>query len=173
MMGSCRSRGCARCWTRRCTTWRCWKDTPGTPQLFELYRAGYLELKEACLHFIQVLDPPAAPPSPPAATRVCRKGHAPYPVTRPECPQCVRERQQAKRQREAAARHTLEPHTAPETPEAAETPGPAPTDAWCLWCGMEIHTEEDDRRHQAQCPAARGEAPTPAEYVRSVREGEG
>ena len=71
------------------------------------------------------LDLAAAPAPPPPAASVemeplpagmkrCRKGHEPYPVSKPECPACVRERQQAKRQREAAARHAPEPDAAPD-----------------------------------------------------------
>jgi hypothetical protein len=45
-----------------------------------------------------------APPSPRAGMKQCGKGHALYPATKPECPQCVRERKQAYRRRQADKR---------------------------------------------------------------------
>jgi hypothetical protein len=47
--------------------------------------------------------PPALPPAP-AGMKQCGKGHAPYRATKPECPQCVRERKKASRERRAAER---------------------------------------------------------------------
>ena len=38
------------------------------------------------------------------AMKQCGKGHAPYPQAKPECPQCVRERKRAYRQRQADKR---------------------------------------------------------------------
>jgi hypothetical protein len=38
------------------------------------------------------------------AMKQCGKGHAPYPATKPECPQCVRERKKAYRRRQAEKR---------------------------------------------------------------------
>jgi hypothetical protein len=54
--------------------------------------------------------PPPAPevaaprPVAPTGMKVCRKGHAPYPAHKAECPTCTRERKREHRQRKAAAR---------------------------------------------------------------------
>ena len=58
---------------------------------------------------VPVPPPPPAPqpahlPHPPVGTAQCRKGHAPYPATKAECPQCVRERKRAYRKRQAEKR---------------------------------------------------------------------
>jgi hypothetical protein len=43
-------------------------------------------------------------PNTPVGMKQCSKGHAPYPASKPECPQCVRERKRAYRQRQADKR---------------------------------------------------------------------
>jgi hypothetical protein len=54
--------------------------------------------------------PPGAPkPTPPAGTKVCSKGHAPYSATKKECPHCVRLRQRVAKQRKAEVRRGESP----------------------------------------------------------------
>jgi hypothetical protein len=53
--------------------------------------------------------------------------------------------------------------------EQVPAPAPAAQEVWCLWCGMTIRTAEDEVQHREQCPAERGEAPSPAEYIAAVR----
>ena len=59
--------------------------------------------------------------------------------------------------------------SAPKPLDAAAEPTSESVGSLCLWCGMTIVTEEDEIRHQEQCAAARGEAPSPAEYIEAVR----
>lgn len=64
------------------------------------------EIAEALASQSPVPAPPPAvslPPAPEGQKR-CQKGHAPYPASKPECPQCARERKQAYRQRKADKR---------------------------------------------------------------------
>jgi hypothetical protein len=47
---------------------------------------------------------PEESPLAPAGMKQCGKGHAPYPASKAECPQCVRERTRAYRERKADKR---------------------------------------------------------------------
>jgi hypothetical protein len=49
-------------------------------------------------------EPPVQPaplPRPPVGMKQCKKGHAPYPATKAECPTCVRDRKQKQRENTA------------------------------------------------------------------------
>jgi hypothetical protein len=56
-----------------------------------------------------------------------------------------------------------------EVSTAAAEPASESERGGCLWCGMTIVTKEDEIRHREQCRAARGEAPSPAQYMEAVR----
>jgi hypothetical protein len=52
---------------------------------------------------------PAEAAPAPAGMKQCKKGHAPYPQAKTECPQCMRERTQAFRRRQAEQRRGVVP----------------------------------------------------------------
>jgi hypothetical protein len=66
------------------------------------------KIKEALASQLPNLQPTPAPeaeaPPPTAGTKRCKRGHAPYPQAKAECPQCVRERTRAYRKRKATTR---------------------------------------------------------------------
>ena len=78
-----------------------------TERLSHLLHGALALVQEASAHALANQHPmptltPVAPESPPPeGTKVCGKGHDPYPASKAECPHCVRERQQARRQRQA------------------------------------------------------------------------
>ena len=54
------------------------------------------------------------------------------------------------------------------TPAPAEEPAPQPQGLWCLWCGGQFSTAEDELRHRAQCG---GYTPAPEASSTKRRQG--